>query len=153
MLSDVLSYMNTTFTLFFTIECILKLISFGGRVKTLMINMSLCFVPVQRFKIMLYFKCIVQLSLSFVMVWAVTRQKLTLVSNKVPCDSVFTAKCTGNWLWSKWNISTFLCPLQSYFKDPWNTFDFITVVGSIVDALMVEFAVSFALHLPPLLCD
>ena len=31
---------------------------------------------------------------------------------------------------------------QPYFKDPWNTFDFITVVGSIVDALMVEFAVS-----------
>ena len=32
--------------------------------------------------------------------------------------------------------------LQSYFKDQWNTFDFVTVVGSIVDALMVEFAVS-----------
>ena len=32
---------------------------------------------------------------------------------------------------------------QSYFKDYWNTFDFVTVVGSIVDALMVEFAVSF----------
>ena len=32
---------------------------------------------------------------------------------------------------------------QSYFKDSWNTFDFVTVVGSIVDALMVEFAVSF----------
>jgi hypothetical protein len=31
--------------------------------------------------------------------------------------------------------------MQSYFMDPWNTFDFITVVGSIVDALMVEFAV------------
>ena len=31
--------------------------------------------------------------------------------------------------------------VQSYFMDPWNTFDFITVVGSIVDALMVEFAV------------
>ena len=30
---------------------------------------------------------------------------------------------------------------QSYFKDSWNTFDFVTVVGSIVDALMVEFAV------------
>ena len=29
-----------------------------------------------------------------------------------------------------------------YFKDSWNTFDFVTVVGSIVDALMVEFAVS-----------
>ena len=33
---------------------------------------------------------------------------------------------------------------QSYFKDSWNTFDFVTVVGSIVDALMVEFAVSIA---------
>ncbi len=31
--------------------------------------------------------------------------------------------------------------VKSYFKDPWNTFDFITVVGSIVDALAVEFAV------------
>ena len=31
---------------------------------------------------------------------------------------------------------------QSYFKDSWNTFDFVTVLGSIVDALMVEFAVS-----------
>ena len=24
--------------------------------------------------------------------------------------------------------------LQNYFKDSWNTFDFITVVGSIIDA-------------------
>ena len=32
---------------------------------------------------------------------------------------------------------------QSYFKDSWNTFDFITVVGSIVDALMTEFAKNF----------
>ena len=32
---------------------------------------------------------------------------------------------------------------QSYFKDGWNMFDFVTVVGSIVDALMVEFAVSY----------
>ena len=35
--------------------------------------------------------------------------------------------------------------IQSYFKDSWNTFDFITVLGSIVDALMVEFAVSIKL--------
>lgn len=34
MLSDALSYMNTTFTLFFTIECVLKLTTFG-RVKFL----------------------------------------------------------------------------------------------------------------------
>ena len=37
---------------------------------------------------------------------------------------------------------TFAFFAQSYFKDSWNTFDFVTVVGSIVDALMVEFAVS-----------
>ena len=35
-----------------------------------------------------------------------------------------------------------LLNIQSYFKDGWNMFDFVTVVGSIVDALMVEFAVS-----------
>merc|ERR1719414_1213748 len=45
---------------------------------------------------------------------------------------------------------TFECVLKliafgykSYFKDGWNMFDFITVVGSIVDALMVEFAKNF----------
>jgi voltage-dependent calcium channel N type alpha-1B len=43
-------------------------------------------------------------------------------------------------------IKTSFCSLQSYFKDAWNTFDFITVVGSIVDALMVEFAVSVYLY-------
>jgi len=32
---------------------------------------------------------------------------------------------------------------RSYFKDRWNMFDFITVLGSIVDALMVEFAKNF----------
>ena len=41
-----------------------------------------------------------------------------------------------------WQTSFILFLLQSYFKDNWNTFDFVTVVGSIVDALMVEFAVS-----------
>ncbi|KAK3929329.1 Voltage-dependent calcium channel type A subunit alpha-1, partial [Frankliniella fusca] len=29
-------------------------------------------------------------------------------------------------------------PFQNYFKDAWNTFDFVTVVGSIVDALVIE---------------
>lgn len=31
---------------------------------------------------------------------------------------------------------------QNFFKDPWNTFDFVTVIGSIVDAMVVEFGVS-----------
>ena len=32
---------------------------------------------------------------------------------------------------------------QNYFRDPWNVFDFITVVGSITDVLVTEFGVSF----------
>lgn len=39
-------------------------------------------------------------------------------------------------------IDSFDCSRgQNFFKDAWNTFDFITVVGSIVDALVVEFGV------------
>ncbi|GFU29399.1 voltage-dependent calcium channel type A subunit alpha-1 [Nephila pilipes] len=33
--------------------------------------------------------------------------------------------------------------LKNFFKDPWNTFDFITVIGSVVDALVVEIGVNF----------
>ncbi|XP_034948347.1 voltage-dependent calcium channel type A subunit alpha-1 isoform X11 [Chelonus insularis] len=33
--------------------------------------------------------------------------------------------------------------VRNFFKDPWNTFDFITVIGSIVDALVVEFGENF----------
>ncbi|XP_050685852.1 voltage-dependent calcium channel type A subunit alpha-1-like isoform X27 [Eriocheir sinensis] len=29
--------------------------------------------------------------------------------------------------------------VRNFFKDPWNIFDFITVIGSIIDALVVEF--------------
>ncbi|XP_044762301.1 voltage-dependent calcium channel type A subunit alpha-1 isoform X15 [Coccinella septempunctata] len=29
--------------------------------------------------------------------------------------------------------------IKNFFKDPWNTFDFVTVIGSIVDAMVVEF--------------
>ncbi|XP_050430003.1 voltage-dependent calcium channel type A subunit alpha-1 isoform X6 [Adelges cooleyi] len=29
--------------------------------------------------------------------------------------------------------------VRNFFKDPWNIFDFITVIGSIVDALVIEF--------------
>ncbi|OXU26617.1 hypothetical protein TSAR_015744 [Trichomalopsis sarcophagae] len=33
--------------------------------------------------------------------------------------------------------------VRNFFKDPWNTFDFITVIGSIVDALVIEFGENF----------
>ena len=45
-------------------------------------------------------------------------------------------------LWDFWIDALLIVHFQSYFKDSWNTFDFVTVLGSIVDALMVEFAVS-----------
>lgn len=32
---------------------------------------------------------------------------------------------------------------QNFFKDPWNVFDFITVIGSIIDALVLELGVSW----------
>ncbi|XP_049954322.1 voltage-dependent P/Q-type calcium channel subunit alpha-1A-like [Schistocerca serialis cubense] len=33
--------------------------------------------------------------------------------------------------------------VRNFFKDPWNTFDFITVIGSIVDVLVIEFGEKF----------
>nr|XP_033322106.1 voltage-dependent calcium channel type A subunit alpha-1 isoform X4 [Megalopta genalis] len=33
---------------------------------------------------------------------------------------------------------------KNFFKDAWNTFDFITVIGSIVDALVIEFGERFS---------
>ncbi|XP_035706296.1 voltage-dependent calcium channel type A subunit alpha-1 isoform X5 [Folsomia candida] len=33
--------------------------------------------------------------------------------------------------------------VKNFFKDPWNIFDFITVIGSIIDAVAVEFSVDF----------
>lgn len=35
--------------------------------------------------------------------------------------------------------------VQNYFKDGWNTFDFITVIGSIIDAVISEFTVSYTI--------
>lgn len=39
-------------------------------------------------------------------------------------------------------IDSFDCSReQNFFRDAWNIFDFITVIGSIVDALVIEFGV------------
>ena len=48
---------------------------------------------------------------------------------------------------SQFHLLFFLPPLfpqsQNFFKDSWNTFDFITVVGSIIDALVMELGATF----------
>lgn len=41
-------------------------------------------------------------------------------------------------------FNTELVCQQNFFRDPWNTFDFVTVIGSIVDALVIELGVSMA---------
>lgn len=45
-------------------------------------------------------------------------------------------------------FKTYVYWLQNFFKDPWNTFDFITVIGSIIDALVIELGVSKAEVIP-----
>ncbi|ERL87185.1 hypothetical protein D910_04585 [Dendroctonus ponderosae] len=40
-------------------------------------------------------------------------------------------------------LNTLLLMMKNFFKDPWNTFDFVTVIGSIVDAMVVEFGDNF----------
>lgn len=32
--------------------------------------------------------------------------------------------------------------LKNFFRDPWNTFDFITVIGSVIDVMVMELGVS-----------
>ncbi|XP_023223978.1 voltage-dependent calcium channel type A subunit alpha-1-like [Centruroides sculpturatus] len=39
-------------------------------------------------------------------------------------------------------LNTLLLMMKNFFKDPWNTFDFITVIGSVIDALVMEIGVS-----------
>ena len=72
--SDVLADLNLIFTAMFTVECVLKISSFGPKVTLIL---------------------------------------LTLIDD---VDSM---------------VSFYF---QPYFKDAWNTFDFITVAGSIIDA-------------------
>ena len=46
----------------------------------------------------------------------------------------------------EFNVVCFLVwRCQNFFRDPWNTFDFITVMGSIIDVIAVEIGVSDSL--------
>ncbi|XP_050578860.1 voltage-dependent calcium channel type A subunit alpha-1 isoform X16 [Bombus affinis] len=41
-------------------------------------------------------------------------------------------------------LNTVLLMMKNFFKDAWNMFDFVTVIGSIVDALVIEFGERFS---------
>lgn len=43
-----------------------------------------------------------------------------------------------------YNVSCFSA-LQGYFGDPWNIFDFVIVIGSVVDVILSEIDVSTVL--------
>lgn len=48
-----------------------------------------------------------------------------------------------------WHYCYFVCFLtQGYFGDPWNVFDFVIVVGSIVDVVLSEVDVSMTIWTP-----
>ncbi|KAJ2946609.1 hypothetical protein O0L34_g12668 [Tuta absoluta] len=43
--------------------------------------------------------------------------------------------------------------VKNFFKDPWNTFDFITVIGSIIDALIMEFGTDLGENCADISCQ
>ncbi|CAH2068329.1 unnamed protein product, partial [Iphiclides podalirius] len=43
--------------------------------------------------------------------------------------------------------------VKNFFKDPWNIFDFITVIGSIIDALIMEFGSDLAENCADISCQ
>ncbi|XP_076315411.1 voltage-dependent calcium channel type A subunit alpha-1-like [Tachypleus tridentatus] len=65
------------------------------------------------------------------------KQGKTMVLTLHYTNAVFTAFFTVECVLK---LSAF--GIRNYFRDSWNTFDFITVVGSVVDALVMEIEVS-----------
>ncbi|GLH10791.1 Voltage-dependent calcium channel type A subunit alpha-1, partial [Gryllus bimaculatus] len=59
-----------------------------------------------------------------------TLYKNTLHYMNIGFTSMFTIECI---------LKIVAYGVRNFFKDPWNTFDFITVIGSIVDVLVIEF--------------
>ncbi|XP_054158899.1 voltage-dependent calcium channel type A subunit alpha-1-like isoform X3 [Oppia nitens] len=59
--------------------------------------------------------------------------KMTLQYTNATFTALFTLECLLK-------ITAFGC--RNFFKDSWNTFDFITVVGSVIDALVMEITLS-----------
>ncbi|XP_033611778.1 voltage-dependent calcium channel type A subunit alpha-1 isoform X2 [Cryptotermes secundus] len=63
-----------------------------------------------------------------------TVYKETLGYMNIGFTSMFTIECI---------LKIVAFGVRNFFKDPWNTFDFITVIGSIIDALVIELGENF----------
>ncbi|XP_067130024.1 voltage-dependent calcium channel type A subunit alpha-1-like isoform X9 [Centruroides vittatus] len=58
----------------------------------------------------------------------------TLHYMNIAFTALFTLECS---------LKLLAFGIRNFFKDPWNTFDFITVIGSVIDALVMEIGVNF----------
>ncbi|KAK3088414.1 hypothetical protein FSP39_018877 [Pinctada imbricata] len=112
---DVLKYLNMSFTILFTIECTLKLIGFGRFSNQNASDGSNLQSP-NNFYIApdpigkKYERVLIVINIIFTV--------------------LFTIECI---------LKLLAFGLKNYFRDPWNVFDFVTVVGSIIDVLINEF--------------
>lgn len=61
---------------------------------------------------------------------------VAVASVVIECCHLFAA------VWLFLFVLCFVLSLQNYFRDAWNIFDFVTVLGSITDILVTEFGVS-----------
>ena len=150
MLSESLDYMNMLFTFLFTLEVTLKFIAFGCRVtaiSALFHNTPNCIiaVPIRVTKIMIVISNNYDVNPKAILTYKITILSFYMTSYQNILITLvvwfrFFATLSKERVFENNYLS--VEPDQSYFKDGWNMFDFVTVVGSIVDALMVEFAVS-----------
>lgn len=111
-----LKCLNIVFTSMFSMECVLKIIAFG-----VLVGASL--VPFHLFS-----------SLDEMLAFRDAHLKTSKQKNPTCAGK---EKITPGPLYSP-------CVLvwQNYFRDAWNVFDFVTVLGSITDILVTEIAVS-----------
>ncbi|KAG5316037.1 CAC1A protein, partial [Pseudoatta argentina] len=108
---NMLKYMNIFFTGMFTVEGVLKIAAFGVKYHKTSV-------------ILLDFLTIVNLvvTLLFLIDFGVE------INTQLGDDKIILL------------INSFDCfREQNFFKDTWNIFDFMTVIGSIIDAVMIEF--------------
>ncbi|KAG5324513.1 CAC1A protein, partial [Acromyrmex heyeri] len=108
---NMLKYMNIFFTGMFTIECVLKIAAFGVKYhKTSVILLD--FLTIVNLVVTLLFLIDFGVEINI----QLGDDKIILLINSFDCFRE-----------------------QNFFKDTWNIFDFMTVIGSIIDAVMIEF--------------
>ncbi|OXB84277.1 UNVERIFIED_CONTAM: hypothetical protein H355_007160 [Colinus virginianus] len=113
-----LKYLNIAFTMVFSLECVLKIIAFGFLVKR-----DLLSFPSQLPMLLLGMKH-VPIGIS-----------PTYNRSSAPLAMVRLGFLVPDWPSQPRTLSFFP---QNYFRDTWNIFDFITVIGSITEIILTD---------------